>query len=243
MRDSVLTADMLGPYNTVVGTVDYGLKAGDTQKFEFGVGDPPPFDDQDAPRNDGEKIKVQGFEGKPKGVKQVLFERGWWNPDVKMRMSMPKAKIDAKGVAGALPNANTIGSDLLASLPDFRDEKSELEKLVHGRGHILTMSPKCHPELAGHGIEYCWGASKLYFRRHNDLVPKNFFKNVLKSIDVITRSQVHMFERRARAYRTALKDEALNTFDLVEKAVAKRKAHRNAVDFDSGFIKRVMAMR
>jgi hypothetical protein len=114
---------------------------------------------------------------------------------------------------------------------------------VHGRGHILTMSPKCHPELAGHGIEYCWGASKLYFRRHNDLVPKNFFKNVLKSIDVITRSQVHMFERRARAYRTALKDEALNTFDLVEKAVAKRKAHRNAVDFDSGFIKRVMAMR
>lgn len=83
----------------------------------------------------------------------------------------------------------------------------------------------------------------MYFRRHNDLVPKNFFKNVLKSIDVITRSQVHMFERRARAYRTALKDEALNTFDLVEKAVAKRKAHRNAVDFDSGFIKRVMAMR
>ena len=118
-----------------------------------------------------------------------------------------------------------------------------LPHLAHGRGHILTMSPKCHPELAGHGIEYCWGASKLYFRRHNDLVPKNFFKNVLKSIDVITRSQVHMFERRARAYRTALKDEALNTFDLVEKAVAKRKAHRNAVDFDSGFIKRVMAMR
>ena len=53
------------------------------------------------------------------------------------------------------------------------------------------------------------------------LVPKNFFKNVLKSIDVITRSQVHMFERRARTYRTALKDEALNTFDLVRGSCAR----------------------
>ena len=50
-----------------------------------------------------------------------------------------------------------------------------------------------------------------------------------------------MFERRARAYRTAQKDDALVNFDLVEKAVATRKAHRNAVDFDSGFIRAACA--
>ena len=46
-----------------------------------------------------------------------------------------------------------------------------------------------------------------------------------------------MFERRARAYRSAQKDPDLINFDLVEKAVALRKAHRNAGDFDSGFIR------
>jgi hypothetical protein len=30
----------------------------------------------------------------------------------------------------------------------------------------LVMSLKCTPEMVGNGIEYCWGVSKLYFRRH-----------------------------------------------------------------------------
>eukprot|EP01047_Picozoa_sp_COSAG01_P091947 COSAG01_NODE_23425_length_815_cov_12.642458_1_plen_55_part_00 len=51
-----------------------------------------------------------------------------------------------------------------------------------------------------------------------------------------------MFERRARTYRTVLKDSSLDNFNLVEKAVKTRAAHRNAVDFDSGFIRDVMAM-
>jgi len=44
-----------------------------------------------------------------------------------------------------------------------------LEELVHSRGHILLMSPKGHPELAGKGVEYAWGAAKLLFRKINDL--------------------------------------------------------------------------
>jgi hypothetical protein len=50
-----------------------------------------------------------------------------------------------------------------------------------------------------------------------------------------------MFERRARAYRSAQKDDSLTNFDLVEKAVATRKKHRNAGDFDGGFIRAACA--
>ncbi len=40
-------------------------------------------------------------------------------------------------------------------------------------GELLSMlnigmiqSPKCHPELAGRGIEYDWGRAKFHFRRN-----------------------------------------------------------------------------
>ena len=102
------------------------------------------------------------------------------------------------------------------------------------------MSPKCHPELAGHGIEYCWGAAKMYYRRHNDLNAKTFDRRVQESLKAVNRRHVHMFERRARAYRHCLSDPKNDTFELLEKALKKRKAHRNAHDFDGAFIRRSM---
>ena len=103
------------------------------------------------------------------------------------------------------------------------------------------MSPKCHPELAGHGIEYAWGASKMYFRRNNDLNSKTFLTRVKASLDAVTLRHVHLFERRARAYRACLSDPANDTFALLEKALKTRKAHRNAHDFDGAFIRNTVA--
>jgi hypothetical protein len=131
MRDSVLTAEMIGPHPATMKVngieVDCKLKAGDAQSFRFGVsvdGQPPvmpPFYDLDAchvdiPASDGdggaEKCK-QGFEGKPKGMQQVMFETGWWDPDpaVKMVGSMPtlnpagKRKDNGKEGARSRPGA------------------------------------------------------------------------------------------------------------------------------------------
>eukprot|EP01052_Picozoa_sp_SAG31_P047929 SAG31_NODE_9805_length_1225_cov_0.886323_1_plen_70_part_10 len=68
------------------------------------------------------------------------------------------------------------------------------------------MSPKCHCELAGEGVEYVWGASKMHYRRNNNLVPNQFHDNVRKALAIVDRRKVFMFQRRARAYREALKD-------------------------------------
>ena len=102
------------------------------------------------------------------------------------------------------------------------------------------MSPKCHPELAGHGIEYCWGGAKMYFRRNNDIFPRNFDKNVRAALAHVTRRKVHLFERRARAYRTCLANPGNDTFVKLENAVKERKVHRNAADFDGKFIRDTM---
>ena len=67
----------------------------------------------------------------------MLFERGLWRVGMKLEDAV----------------------EVMAACPDFKDERpSALEQLVHGRGHILLMSPKGHPELAGKGIESMRGA-------------------------------------------------------------------------------------
>ena len=46
---------------------------------------------------------------------------------------------------------------ILKQMPDFRLETSELANLWLERGYGFKLGVKCHPEMAGCGIEYCWG--------------------------------------------------------------------------------------
>jgi hypothetical protein len=99
---------------------------------------------------------------------------------------------------------------------------------------------KCHPEIAGEGVEYDWGCSKLDFRRTNLLVPKKFHTNVMASLATITRRKRIIFSRRARTYRRALTqlyNEGSCSFEKIINMVGTYKTHRNAVDFDSAFLK------
>ena len=80
----------------------------------------------------------------------------------------------------------------------------------------------------------------MYFRRNNDLNSKTFLTRVKASLDAVTLRHVHLFERRARAYRACLSDPTNDTFALLEKALTTRKAHRNAHDFDGAFIRNTM---
>ena len=79
----------------------------------------------------------------------------------------------------------------------------ELAEKLRARGHILLMSPKCHPELAGVGIENSWGKSAMLFRRHNDCVAANLHANVLNSLNSLINlplSTIRQFGRRTREY-------------------------------------------
>ena len=53
---------------------------------------------------------------------------------------------------------------ILKQLPDFKLETSELSNLWRSRGHGFEVGVKCHPEMAGCGIEYCWGKVCLHVR-------------------------------------------------------------------------------
>jgi hypothetical protein len=97
----------------------------------------------------------EGWLGKPKGMKQI---RGLWNSEMKKHESdheKEKKRLDGKTL---LPEHLDMVR-VLSKLPDFKGTKCALRKMIEDRGHILMISPKCHPEIAGNGIESAWGFS------------------------------------------------------------------------------------
>ena len=92
----------------------------------------------------------------------------------------------------------------LSDLPDFKGEMSAPQNRVHSRGHILLLSPKFHPEVAGVGIEHSWGMSKLKFCREiNNEHPKDSHQNITKSMcreSILTVPRVRRFARRTRDF-------------------------------------------
>ena len=122
----------------------------------------PPFNAPNAP--------WANYCGKPKGLKQVLFERGLFNPGTFLKASTMRRSAfmtekghlrDGEVVPGTSMNL------VLGQCHDFLAETTLLEQLIVDLGHVLQKSPKCHPELAGVGIEYCWGKAKYQYRHIN----------------------------------------------------------------------------
>ena len=65
----------------------------------------------------------------------------------------------------------------------FRITKVKSRRTFSRRGHLVLFGVKCHPEIAGLGVEYLWGHSKRLFRnRYNDESGKKLEANVRKSM-------------------------------------------------------------
>jgi len=119
----------------------------------------------------------EGWLHKSKGIFQVLWERGWIDPTENLQNYIKDKKpkwLDQKG--NVLPEFESdakkfVLTDLLGACPDFKYEKSAMQKLaedlsvLHSRKVELLITPKYHCELAGEGIEYGWGLFKKDFRR------------------------------------------------------------------------------
>jgi len=194
------------------------LKLGDTQHFDFREGDT--VYPGEAAKYAGEAFPLK----EPKGTGQILWERGLWTENMKL--------VESKQV--------------LSRCLDFVEEKTALETLLLDRGHLLIMSPKGHPELAGLGVEYCWGKSKRDYRQLNDCVPRHLHDNIVKSFACLDVARCRRFARRSREYKRAYarvhmlfgydEDDALVGLKAVEKYVKHCSTHRCTADQDAAFL-------
>ena len=89
-----------------LGAYSPTLKPGDTQYFYFREGDSPPFYEPSAPKYDhelakrnrkGEPVIKEGYVDKPKGLKQIAWERGLHKPEGQGKMH--GKKVDANDEA------------------------------------------------------------------------------------------------------------------------------------------------
>jgi hypothetical protein len=126
---------------------------------------------------------VERWEGKPKGILQILWERCFVDPSKKEEDYTLQGKKDAFGKV----NPETSLKHLLSLLTDFIEEETLLQ--YHGRllKAKLVRTPKCDSKIAGEGIEYDWGCGKGFYR-HLPLSAKKtkikFRESVKKSLDM-----------------------------------------------------------
>ena len=140
----------------------------------------------------------------------------------------------------------------LETCDDFKAEKSQMQYVLEERLNVqLRMTPKCHPEIAGQGIEYVWGYAKLQFRqKFNDMNASNLKENVraVLSKEVLTKIRTNKFVRKARDYKLTylfllqqtqkMKESSRGyTHERIERIIKLFKQHRSALDADYSFIK------
>ena len=220
----------------------------------------------DIPFSEARPIVKEGWCGKPKGMLQVLFERGHIDPTI----PNPYEHYTVDGKKDAFGNVieTTCLRQLIENQPDFIEEETLLQ--YHGRllGAIVDRTPKCHPEMAGEGIEYSWGCAKGFYRRAKRSCKKtkeNFRTTVRESLDrekVLTIERQRRFSKRARQYMLAYdaiqktccvensegeKNKKEMSAHLVESVIKQFKhkdktyrSHRGADNQDVGYINSVV---
>jgi len=107
---------------------------------------------------------LKGWQGHPKGMLQVLWERGFIDGSKSEKYYPLEGRKDQFGNV----DPTTSVKMLMERQMDFVEEETLLQ--YHGRqlGVIIDRTPKCHPEMAGEGIEYNCGCAKGFYRRLQD---------------------------------------------------------------------------
>jgi hypothetical protein len=148
----------------------------------------------------------EGWEGKAKGMEQILWERGWIDEN---RPRKDYSKLGTKDSMGAIQKDTSL-LELLANCADFENEETMLQAKGQEMGILVDRTPKCHCELAGEGIEYSWGCAKNFYRRQPLKMKRgkaNFRATVQQcfSREILTIERIRLFSQfRSGHERTCL---------------------------------------
>jgi hypothetical protein len=87
------------------------------------------------------------------------------------------------------------------------DENGEdqFHELIVALGIWMDQTPKSHPELAGRGVECCWGKGKCELRKHSDFLSskENYEKRAMAALVSVTLQRSRAYLRKASGYKHA----------------------------------------
>jgi hypothetical protein len=165
-------------------------------------------------------VMKPGYVGEPKGAAHIAFERGFFDATLKLPngkkvagAKLQEAEATKLNVASPIVDhcrkkklkmkrdKETSVREILKRCEDFANETPQLEFIAQKYlGAFIRLTPKCHPEIAGRGIEYAWGYSKLRFRHGiNDAIASHLEENVKAALsrEVLTINPICKFARKA----------------------------------------------
>ena len=109
------------------------------------------------------KLK-EGWLGKNKGILQILYERCWIKLEDLHRYKMDPVTDETGNIIDNTFSLKTI----MSNQSDFLNETTLLQHNLQEIGQLrginimVLRSPKCHPEVAGEGVEYYIAHAKIY---------------------------------------------------------------------------------
>ncbi|RPA71955.1 hypothetical protein BJ508DRAFT_245125 [Ascobolus immersus RN42] len=168
------------------GFVHREKQMGWTQPMQFGDGDP--------------RITMRGL---PKGIKQVLSERGLWpgtgrnilgdvfRADCPTSHGRPGCPSDPEDPDTGKVVGKCCARTLLANQKDFRSQRGKLEEMVTARGHKIIFYPKFHCEL--NFIERYWASVKAYTREHCTYDIQGLRKNLPAAIHSVPVETIYRY--------------------------------------------------
>jgi len=161
------------------------------------------------------EIVVRGFVGADKGMKQILFERGF----------------------GTVYANKQATEDILKESSDFTGELNAFEQLVADSGNLVERSPKFHAEIAGNGVEYSFGQCKKTYRAENDCNPRTLHERVKRSVlSVSLRTSQRCAARTRRIRAGYLGTEGAVAKEDIDRFARRSRTHRSMLDQATWFI-------
>ncbi|CAB4417188.1 unnamed protein product [Rhizophagus irregularis] len=159
--------------------------------------------------------------GEPKGMKQVLIERGLWKNGLNADCQLCKDKVDD------ITRIDCCARRIISLQPDFLAQKSALEEAILEAGHLCIFYPKFHCEL--NFIERYWGAAKRYARENCDYSWSSLQRVVPVALESVDTIMIRKFARKAWRYMDLYRNGI--TGKLAEYAAKKYKSHRCIPDY------------
>ena len=151
----------------------------------------------------------EGWEERQRVCYRYLWERGFIDGN-----NLKKYSLTGKKDKFGIVDSNTSLTNLMSLCPNFMNEEGIMEHIGAKKlGVEVILTPKCHAEIAGEGVEYMWACLKGHYRAMGlkDKKGKDKFMASVKkclSDEVLPTPCLRKFSRRARQYMIAY-----HTFD------------------------------
>lgn len=154
--------------------------------------------------------------GLPKGMQQVLIERGKWRQGLQADCKKDQCS----------PSGGCCARKILAAERDFVEQKCRLQEEVERRGHIALFYPKFHCEL--NFIEMYWGNAKKHARDNCDYSFPGLRKTVPEALASVPNSSINRYFNLSLRIMEAYRDNV--TYGTEEFTKRVYKSHRRIQD-------------